>query len=343
MPVNPEKTWNRSLENVQIAGDPTRVNGTSDANNDRKSLILAITNGWINAMGSGVTVTRSCDAVSAADSDLWADITKIRWNSSNALAHSWRAFQSTTLWSGGTVYFLLNCVQSAAFEGSRLDFWVSVDGPFTGGSPTARPTAVGEQQLKNGFTGTLTNFPGVWGSGGFSDVERNYVVQQIATDDGQCNRTYIWLNNICLGYIALDRLKDPQDLTHDFAITWVGSESDTEIAPEADNLFTVDYFTYVLNESKQRIKSAYTMDFLENTEINTLINSRREDGTVGIFPAGIWSPDASFKHKWGDMFDLYWGANDAIARTHLPNDAQRDWTKIYDLVTPWDGPIMKVA
>ena len=339
------KTWETNLASVHIPGDNTQINGTSDGTNDRKTLMLALVNGWLDATGSAMTVTRSCDAVSAADSNLWTNITKLRWNSAYTSAHSWLALQHTSLWSGGTVYMLLSLVNTSGYDGSRIDFWISVDAPFTGGSATSRPTAAGEQQIKDGFTATLGSFPGMWGSGTSTNtVKRAYVISQVTSSDGQCSRTVIWLNAIAIGWITFERMKDPQGLIHDFSISWPGESSDTAIQPEADQLYDLDHYVYGLKDDKTRVKYKYTMPRIFNAKANQILISRREDNTYPALPVGLWSTDPTWSYKWGDFFDLYWGPDDNVRITHLPNDAVRTWVKVYELIYPWsDAAIMEIA
>ncbi len=337
------KSWNTNLENVHIAADGTQVNGTNDGTNDRKTLLLTIVNGWLGATGSGITVTRSCDAVSAADSNLWTDITKLRWNNDFANAHSWIAFQHTTLWSGGTTYFLLSLVNLTGNDGSMLEMWVSVDSAFTGGSATARPTATNEQLVKSAFF-TSGNKQGWWGSGTNTNAARDYVVSQVTSTDGQVSRTVIWHNSVCIGWWGLERMRTPQGLTYDFLFTNVGFQSDTEIAPEADNVWALGNYSVGLMNDKSTATYKWTMHAAVNTRANQRFTTKREDGSVGAFPIGVWSDDPTFVFKWGDLFDMYWGVNDAVTVTHLPNDAQRDFVKVYDFAFPWSSsPIMEIA
>jgi hypothetical protein len=331
-----DKTWSHNILNLHITPDNTQVNGTSDGTNDRKDLFLSMVNGWLTATGSAMTVTRSCDATTAADSNLWTDITKLRWNNSITATRSWIAFEHTALRTGGSVWILLDLVNNSGFDGCMLEMWVSVDGPFTGGSPTAQPTAPNQVQFMDGNTTSLTSWAGFWGSGTSSNVARAFVLQQQTSSDGQVSRTQIWLAGNCIGWWNWERMKLPQGLTYDFTITVFGNQSDTTVGPMASNTYSTENYIFGLKDDKSRVKYRHTMHDSRNSEAYTEFFGRREDGSVGLFPVGIWSSDGTWLAKWGDTFDLYWGQNDDVAITHLPNADDRDWLKIYDYAIFWN-------
>ncbi len=242
-----QKAWTQNIVNYHVTADNTQDNGTSDGTNDRKELLLTMVNGWLNATGSAITVTRSCDAVSAADSNLWTDISKLRWNNSVTATRAWIAFEHTALSSHGSVWVLIDLVNNSGYDGSMLEMWISPDGPFTGGSPTVQPTAPNQVQFKDGNTTTATNFPGYWGVGPNSNTARAFVLDQQTSTDGQVTRSQIWLGGICIGYWSWERLRKPQGQTYDFVMTVYGVGNDTTVALDRTQLYDIHNYNFGLN------------------------------------------------------------------------------------------------
>lgn len=329
------KVWDPNILNLAIAADGTQAFGTTDATNDRKTLYLALVGGWLAATGSGITVTRSCDASTAADSNLLTDITKLRWNTGHTATHSWQAFQMTNLSSSGNVWMLISHINPSGRDGSLLDVWISVDSAFTGGSPTSRPTATNEVQIKDGLTTVLTNFAGFWGVGTSTNAARAFVLQQQSTSDGQCNRTQVWLGAICIGYISLERMANPQGQTYDFFIKWIGTGSDSTPMPTDNNVYSTDNYVVGLTNAKARVKYRLTIPNQSDSPVNTEWAGRRPDLSVPVIPVGIFSDGAGWLGQWGELFDWRWGLSDGINAKHLPNDAVPDWVQIYDFLIPW--------
>lgn len=336
------KTWNTTLANYKSSTDTTQDNGTTDGTNARKEVLLTIVNGLLSHPGSGWTVTRSSNAVSVADSNLWSVIADLRWNSSITSTRSWIAFQHTALSSHGNVYLLFDLVNVAGYDGSLMEVWLSTDGPFTGGTISTRPSAPNEVQLKDGNT-TAGDLYGYWGVGDNTNTEYQYRVNQINSSDGQCSRTHIWINDVCTGYITFERLNNPQGQTYDFLVTWAAGTTSTQVGPDDTKLYNLDQSVKLITDAKTLSLAQYTTPGAELVTAFSTVPVRREDSQVGVWPIGVWGTTSGWQYKWGDLFDCYWASMaDEERIEHYPNDAVRNWVSIQGIVIPWGNqPIIQ--
>jgi hypothetical protein len=155
--------------------------GPSNDGADRMAdVVLAIVNLWLAIPIKPWKVMGSCDSVAAGMDRVnrWAAANDIVWtadNNPNSVApRSWIVLQNA-----GGLQLLLHCVHTSTY----LGFWLSRAG-FTGGSPTARPTA--SDEVFFGGTDPTTNPWVLWATdldSGAGVVNRAHVLH---STDGRC-------------------------------------------------------------------------------------------------------------------------------------------------------------
>lgn len=235
-----EKTYEFSINNA-VAGDATQVNGSSDATNDRKSLMLGIVNAFLDGGTFTVpwVVRGSSDAsVSGIDAvNRWATIADLRWNVGtdgtppNA-AHSWIILYNSAL----DVELLIDCSGNANTDGacllayvSKLGFGVANGG--TDGSALLRPTATDECTLMDG----INDQEGSW-SGNDNALARNWKWHVMASDDGEVWNVLIYQTNVLTGFWRFERPRNPPSNWAEGVIALMaGYSDDTNHADNDDN------------------------------------------------------------------------------------------------------------
>lgn len=325
------KNWTYPIVNGEAVASNNRANGSTDGTDERKDVLFQIFRGMIDSPVAGVTVTRSCDSVTAADSDLWTDYTKLRWGTSLSATRSWICLTFANLSSSGPVHFLFDLLQPNGSYGNRIEVWCSSTSAFTGGSPTQRPAAPDEVLLKSFPQTGFGTFRGNWDGGENTTGVNNFRFSQMISDDGKHFRTLIFSGGQIRSVFMIEALYQPQALTHDFLFCFVGLNEDMELLFKSGNHLFLD-------ENKARQSGNFaTLGFGSVLAYDAVANKRRSDGTIAVFPVFFFGQSNSAEYRWGDLVDLYVGGNEGNTLTHMPNDALREWVKIEFLLFPWNN------
>lgn len=179
------KTWNHYAISCPIGSGPAQQSGGSGAQTPpTRQLLWEIKNALVSGTNPWV-VTKSCahDGVNFVygDVDYWTSAARVWFLYSGEF--SWIVLKQNAIYApdpdtGGGYQILIVC-NTAPTSTHTLNIYISTaSNAFTGGSTTARPTAVGEYQaLDNSVS---------WTSG--SNVARGAHV--FKSTDGECTRVY---------------------------------------------------------------------------------------------------------------------------------------------------------
>jgi hypothetical protein len=285
--------------------------------------------------GSSNGVTAGMDTV-----DRWLSRSNITW-AADGVARSWIVLQQTGLIGVGnppTTGFqvLLDCSTTVSSAGVSCRSLISPTGSFTGGSTTARPTAVDEQAV-NGVNRTHQQY--LWNNGSQVGATRLHVMQ---SSDGQCTR---WLtyntstNGPTIGGVALyERISNPTPglLYPAVAMGYTNLNR--------DNMFTrqAGIEPFVGNQGGGSATQFFASMSCEGSYDALL--PYREFGPDelsdewAMHPCGLWIPNTTgFRARIGEFFDLWTTSYKLMDGTCFPEDGSREFVKFGSLVFPWNG------
>lgn len=322
------KTWVHRLNQSQAGG----VTPTFQMSQARATLLLDFKDtlvGWGN-----VTVPRSCDGVSAANSDLWTDISDIITNNTGT-PFSWIVLR----FAGGydVLLSLLSTSSFSPWDGSSLSVYMAPTslGGFTGGSPTANPTAPGSIMA---HINVGTNYSG----GNIPDPNLVWHIQQ--STDGLNTRMRVYQAGVSVGYLAFERpIGDTQPGDYpDFCI----------INPEA-GCTRFNNGTYSLHTSAAA--NFYKISDAQIRETHNLMGERSAagpivtevtaanpvDGTELFLPIDVCRAlDSQQSRQYrGRLPDIYWVRDGLAEATMFPTSAPYTWATSGNLVLPWDPAV----
>lgn len=341
-----EKTWQFDLNN-RVHADSSGAFNTDDFINDKRLLLYGIKeamigfslNPWTVA-GSSTPSAGGMDAV-----DRWTgtiDNSVIRCSDNDSVAHSWIVLEQSNV-GGSGIHILLNCRGSNNADGGLIDVFYSEAG-FTGGSPTARPTAVDEVQICNGST---FGIEGNWGAAVADNTARSFVFHVWQSDDGQCTRVLTYYNNNPLGFWIFDTVADPvTGWTEKFVVAVL----------QDGNSSTASTPTYsVLERGTARLRGFKSGDagavrlFFTGESFNSehlgehalMRRANQLSNEIQMPHVGVASLATDFIGRHGRMFDLWWGPTHSDGnrdgRTYPASGSTRQFAQFGHLIFPWDG------
>jgi len=181
MTISAEKTWNFIHAVAQESG--------ADLTNQVQ--LFNVKQGLISGLGAW-TVAGSSDASTAGMDavDRWVDYTNVVFSTGN---HSWIVLEQSGIGSGFQV--LIQCDYSSSAT-ENIHVFVSYTGAFTGGTISARPTAIDEVALHSGL----------WSSG----TNARYSTYVAKSSDGECSRVFFFRDGVFNRIWFLDAPKNPE-------------------------------------------------------------------------------------------------------------------------------------
>lgn len=356
------KTYEFDINNA-VAADATQANGSSDATNDRKELMLGIKNAFINGgifttpwvvRGSSNAVTAGHDAV-----DRWSTIADLRWNvgtvaSPPAAAHSWIILYN----AGLDVELLIDCANAANTDGACIIAMISHRGfgaanGGVDGTTTTRPFALDECELRDGVN---NNF-GSW-SGNDTAVGRTWKWHVMGSTDGEVWNVLIYQADVLTAFWRFEVPANPPAGWASPIVAIMSGESDD--VTNADN----DAFTSIQTGSRFALLARDRREDLSqnNSGIRILswgwtnngsarMGHGRLSGLVHpisgnpmLWPAFYVSTAAAVNGRLGRAHDLWLrhsGVGGGVGDTYPNNPATPQFLVLSGttagFILPWDG------
>lgn len=249
-----------------------------------------------------------------------------RWASSADIVGGSPRFPWIVLEQSGIAPGFQICLSKAAASVNTIGLVVSPNAGFTGGSVTARPTAVDEITLINTTT---------WESG--ADAQHQVHVWQ--STDGQCTRVMVWRGgtNLCTCWV-FDRPQNPvSGWTHPSVSMAVGAVNGEAIHYNGLNVGTNSRSRGVSAFDARWTGEGFGSAVLANvTDVGTQANDF--DGAWPFLPIGVASTTLNNRGRHGSFFDLWWKPVSVNSADTFPNDAAtRRFVAMGPLILPWTG------
>jgi hypothetical protein len=284
--------------------------------------------GW-SLVGSGNATTSGMDAV-----DRWVSYADIVFDNYSG-PKSWVVLQKSSI---GTTFQVLIWMYGYVHEARFCSMWVSSVGfgtahGGTDGSTTTRPTATDETQI---FDATDVFI----GNSAYSDACRLYMWQ---SSDGQMLYWARLLRSMCVSFGFMGKPKNPP-------AEWTGT---TYIAGcygaiAGGGARKINWYNAAITFT--RIGSTNFSMFFTGEAFNNLLIGASQTfvGELSpgypMCPIGLYSTTSPYRGRAGDMFDIFWGAeNNVLVGDTYPLDGSRQFIQLDHLILPWDGSVPIIA
>jgi hypothetical protein len=265
--------------------------------------------------------------------DRWASDGDLVWATAESIAHSWMVLRQPGLYG---IQLLLSLVTSA--NGDGLTAMLSLSSGFTGGSKTARPTAVDEIALATGTDTTLTSrtYKG-WNplpANGVKDI-----LQVLQSTDGRVTRLAWCANSTTPAAWGFEEPLHPEAYWTNPVLAYLKSTGTNNTAsmtytrrtcPTADaNCFvrsSVGGVPCELVFSTELARSAPVVSGMPNA-----FSGEYPTGQLGLVSS---TPGARGVH--GQVYDQ-WEAQGYPNGTYAPSGGSKQITSFGGLFYPWNG------
>jgi hypothetical protein len=302
--------------------------------------LRAVKNKLIGLAHSPWTPYYSCNGLTAGTPgdgvDRWVSDADLVWATSEALAHSWMVLRQPGLYG---IQLLLSLVSSA--NGDGLTAVTSVAG-FTGGSTTARPTAVDEvvHALGTDITAGNATYKGWSSLLATSWVDTVHVLQ---STDGVVTRVLFTAYDTSPAGWLIEGPKNPvSGWSHPY-FGCVKSSGSTSSVFGTVNSAAADANVYL------RGRGAGVMSFLLATQgiRNGLLDATVAgwndfNGQVHTNPWSLYSATVANVGRHGTVYDCWEGlrhTNDSLPAS----GTMRQFMQIGSLLVPWNGASMETV
>lgn len=288
-------------------------------------LLRSIKNAMKAFPSNGWTVTGSSDAVTAGmdATDRWSADSKLV-GAAEGVNHSWIVLKQASI---NTNYCVLINLQSSNL--GAVDFWVSPNAAFTGGSITNRPTSTQEFQITSATEWISYTTP--------------FKYHAIQSDDGQCTRIIVNGASQVKSLWVFDRPQSPHASWTDPCVQYVYGTSDDTGAATYDKL----HYNKPTNEtsSRPRVKfpfgvseAHWTGETFRDYPAGVLQNFPEDLSSAwAIRPIAIHTELQGTRGRVGRLFDLYWGTRGVSMGDTYPASGTKLWAHFGDIIVPWDG------
>jgi len=302
---------------------------TGTALGDHRQLLMAIKTslitapGWTDSTGAAATlstpwtVVASSNGTTASAADNWSSVTDLNWSTG---AHSWIVLRQTGI-NGQNVELCIDLNQTSPYF---LNLTVSMGAGFNVSSPstTARPTATDEVAYLTG-----SNYWCNAGSNAFSSVLNVEV-----SDDGQCNRVWVFISGTVRCFWQFDRPKN-------VVTGWSNPVAVVLISA------TEPLYTNLNDAANPRIKALglvgqcyYACEFYVDGALGqkqTVVHALTSEWPISRMGLACITPGIYGRH--GDLADVWWGATTPASGDAYPaTGTLRQFVQAGDLVLPWN-------
>lgn len=332
---NLAKVWQFDVNQIIDWQGTTALVGAEILYRIKESLRGFTLNPW-TVRGSSNGVTAGMDTV-----DRWLSKSNINW-AADGVARSWVVLQQTALIGIGnpptTGYqLLLDCSTTVSSTGVSCRALVSPTGSFTGGSITARPTAVDEHSINGAENRSHTHY--FWNGG---DSRGRTILHVMQSGDGQCTRWVTFLastNGPTMGGATLiERISNPSPgfLYPAVAMNYRNWNRDFMFTRSAN----VEPFVGSQGggTTTQFLAALSVEGSIDATLVNRQGMPDELSGEWMMSPCGIWVPNTvGFRARIGQTFDLWTTSVRLNEGTCFPEDASRQFVKFGSMILPWNG------
>jgi hypothetical protein len=322
-----DKTWNFSANNACYSAVQTVLDHHQIVMFRIKECWKSFANYPWTCSGSSNSTTSGMDG-----SDRWLTSANLIWAASGV--HSWIVLRQSQISAQFEV-----CIDLLYTSSSRqvvivvspsVGFGVINGG--TDGSTSLRPTATDEHIILN---------KGDWLADITSAPPMTYV-QCMESNDGQCTRTYMCMNNKVTAFNLFDVPKNPISAWSPCCVYgWAAATSTTNIFTYAlMNDLAKLYFRHSGTEGTFYCASMGQVDACGGQRIITANDLDNQWNTDTIT---LMSATATRRGMWGELYDLYWGSTGLGPTNAFEDVGYSKWVQIGEAVTPWNGTLMRVG
>lgn len=274
------------------------------------------------ANGSTLSTPTGLPATSPGTSTL----DKLVWAAAGS-NHSWIVLKQTAIFS--TYEVCIDCNSASAYQGSIVIGYTG----FSGGSATARPTAVSSTTIISVNTITVHN------SNAFSSV-----LHVMQSTDGECTRAFIMYNDYPQTFMLFDKPKNPVSGWTNPAISIYYNPANPTASATAlasfDGTARVNFFANsVFGTAYLTTEGAVTTSLPKWAEMQKPNQISGEYAFLGI---GLFSLTVSAVGRHGQIYDMWIGditpaSTGAWTDGTYPNDSSRKFWQCDDFIFPWSG------
>lgn len=297
------------------------------------SLLGFFVNPWV-CMGSskGTVGNAAMDGVNR-----WAADTDLIFAASAGTAHSWSVLEQAGINTNTQICIDLIGHSSNPTTGGAVTFIISPSAGFgsanggTDGSHTTRPTATDEMVMSSNAGGWLGNTLG-------SNTSREYIVNVMMSDDGECTRVAV-RSPLSATYCAMLMIEKPKNPVVGWAdpvfAYWQGAVSGYPSVPT---------YPYWHNQPLLRARAPIGQMLLTLTstgwatapaaqQVTTVNELSGEYEFLGIGLASETVGARGIRH--GELFDAYWCSTLLPDGATAPVAGPRQLIVLGDMVWPW--------
>jgi hypothetical protein len=302
---------------------------------DNRTLLLGIKNaltsgtGWTDSSGAITTlsnpwtVVASSNSITANSADNWSNITNLVWNSGY---HSWIVLRQSKINDMNIELCIdLNVIDSSGYQLSLIS---SLGEGFDVSSPSTltRPTAT-DEVVHLASAGWLTN-----NTSPFSSVLNIEI-----SDDGYCNRLWIYVANVIKCFWQFDRPKETVTGWTNPAINTMCSTLEPTYAVLNDVARGYIKATNFLGKTGNA-NCYYTTSFYvsgtvgeRQTTVNSLSNA------WPFTSIGLASMTTGFYGRHGKLSDIWFGSTTpANGDTYPSSGTLKQFVQAGDIILPWN-------
>ncbi len=310
--------------------DPNNAGGTSVSNleDHQKTLFAlkdALTGGGEIATAPW-TVPLSSDGTSAGAADYWTAYTDLVWNTA---AHSWIVLECA-----GSVghQLMIDLDNAAAYRVNKIGW--SPSGAYVGGDINTAPTAGDEIQLIGANSAWLNNSAG----------NHTSKVHVSVSTDGDVTRVWVYIGNACLLLWDFEVVNDKVTGWADGVFVHLDNNTTSVALIARMGLSTYNY----AEEAGVTIKQFLSYEGYGVTEEAFFIGQTTPndfDLSNPMWPIGLWSEQAPYRGKMGNLVDIWWGLQVRADGDQYPDvPTLYQFVQVGDLILPWDSStVMQTA
>lgn len=328
-PFPHEQTWLWNIQN-SITGGITGSNTMSQA---RATFLLDLKD-WLVSLGE-VSVARSSDGVTVADSDLWSTIADIITNNQST-PFSWTVLRFTTGFD--LLLSLLSPSSSSPWDGASMSLQVAPTslGGFTGGDETTNPTAPGAGTIHNGSAGNYSGGP---------VPDPTFSWHALQSTDGEHTHVFVNFNGFCTGMWSFTRLvgdKVAESFPNYYLIdqhtqlaTPTNNMTDARVGGKLHNA-TVPVYARI-DDGQILQRSGVVLEAIPTGVLTEEITAANPvTGDEPMFPMNLSEESVGVGIR-GRIPDLYWVRDGVANGAMLPDIAPHRYAIMGNVAFPWDG------
>lgn len=326
------KTWCISPNNVIVPGATAVDTCKAALLRIKKALIGDPSLTWLSsAPSSAFVVVGSSNGITAGMDgvDRWNSVSDVV-AASGPNPHSWVVLRSTSIATKFEV--LIKCNDTSAVYGNPAAILISENAGFTGGSTTAGPTALDQQNAKTSYWLNYGNY------------QRTYHFW--ISSDGQCVRFAEMMNGYVTSFYSFEKCNADADVVASgWSHPWLvkGASIGSSSLPSANIIqYNEMYQTGgIVRAGGVAATFKYTGEGMNNLSaaLNNLGDSPNVfTGAYHLYPMGVASTDAAFRGRQGTVFDMWWKPLGMTSGDTFPaNLSTKQFVVMGDIVLPWTG------